>query len=225
MKNTDNQESIVKESYGVKHDSYFEGARKDYIKELPDKPDATILEIGCSNGNTGALALAKKKCNKYIGVEIHNEAAEKAKQKLSQVIVGNIEQMELPLADNSIDAMILSEVLEHLVDPWKVLIKLKRYLKPGALIFASSPNVSHYRIILMILRGEWNLTDEGVMDRTHLRWFTPKTFEAMFEETGYQVIKVEALPPLKFNSRLRIALMLGRARHLFYHQNSIKATI
>lgn len=223
MENIDDQESVVKEFYGEKNESYFQGARKDYVMELPDNPDAIILEIGCSNGNTGAFALAENKCKQYVGVEIHEEAAEKAKHKLSQVIIGNIEEMDLPLEENSIDALILSEVLEHLVDPWKVLVKLKRYLKPGALVFASSPNVSHYRIIRMIIKGEWNLTDQGVMDRTHLRWFTPKSFADMFEDSGYKVIKVEALPPLRSSTKLKIALMFGRAKHLFYNQISIKA--
>jgi len=223
MNNIDDKKSVVKEFYDGKNDNYFEGARKDYVNELPDNPDAVILEVGCSNGNTGAFAIAKNKCKRYIGVEIHDEAAEKAKQKLSQVIIGNIEEMDLPLEENSIDALILSEVLEHLVDPWRVLIKLKRYLKPGAIVFASSPNVSHYRIIRMIIKGEWNLTDHGVMDRTHLRWFTPKSFADMFEDTGYKIVKVEALPPLRSSTKFKIALMLGRGKHLFYNQVSIKA--
>ncbi len=207
----------------MKEDSYFEGARHDFVNELPENPQAHILEIGCSNGNTGALALAKNKCGEYTGVEIHDAAALKAREKISQVLVGDIEQMQLPWDDNTFDALILSEVLEHLVDPWRLLRRLHRYLKPGALVFASSPNVSHHRIIRMLLRGEWNLTDDGIMDRTHLRWFTPKTFAEMFEDTGYKVVKLEPMSPFKFQVKLQIALLLGKGRHLFFKQIKIKA--
>lgn len=216
---------MVSESsaYSKKDDRYFEGAREDFVSELPGNPDARILEIGCSNGNTGALALSMNKCGSYIGVELHETAALKAKKKISQVIIGDIEKMELPFEDNSFDVLIMSEVLEHLVDPWNVLRKLHRYMKPGAIILASSPNVSHYRIILMLLRGEWNLTDDGIMDRTHLRWFTPSSFAEMFESTGYKVLKLEPLSPFRISIKLQIALMLGKGKHLFFKQIKVKA--
>lgn len=208
-------------AYSKKDDRYFEGAREDFINELPVNPDARILEIGCSNGNTGALALSMNKCGSYIGVELHEAAALNAKEKISQVIIGDIEKIELPFEENSFDVLILSEVLEHLVDPWNVLRKLHRYLKSGAVILASSPNVCHYRIILMLLRGEWNLTDDGIMDRTHLRWFTPKTFAKMFEDAGYKIIRVEPLSPFKWQVRLQLALLLGKGKHLFFKQIKI----
>ncbi|MGD2055104.1 MAG: class I SAM-dependent methyltransferase [Gammaproteobacteria bacterium] len=223
MKTTKDRAAKDETAYGIKDASYFEGARKDFIDELPEDPEARILEIGCSNGNTGALALAMNKCGTYIGVEIHEAAALKAGEKISEVLTGDVERMELPWEDNSFDTLILSEVLEHLVDPWKILRKLHPYLKPGALVFASSPNVSHHRIIRMLLKGEWNLTDDGIMDRTHLRWFTPKTFAAMFEDSGYEVVKLEPMTPLKFQAKLQNALLLGKGEHLFIKQIKIKA--
>ena len=223
VQNTEDRDPDNSTAYGIKDESYFEGARKDFVDELPDNPDAHILEIGCSNGNTGALALATNKCGHYTGVEIHPAAADKARKKLSQVLVGDIERMELPWQERSFDALILSEVLEHLVDPWRVLQRLHRYLKPGAVVLASSPNVSHHRIIRMLLRGEWNLTDDGIMDRTHLRWFTPKSFAQMFEDSGYRVVRLEPTTPFRFQVKLQLALLLGRGRHLFIKQIKIKA--
>lgn len=208
--------------YSKKDDGYFEGARADFISELEDNPDAKILEIGCSNGNTGALALSMNKCGSYIGIEMHEAAALNAREKISQVIIGDIERIDLPFEDASFDVLILSEVLEHLVDPWKVLRQLHRFMKPGSLVFASSPNVSHYRIILMLLKGEWNLTDDGIMDRTHLRWFTPKTFAKMFEDSGYKVLKLEPLSPFRWQVKLQSALLLGKGRHLFFKQIKVK---
>ena len=114
-------------------------------------------------------------------------------------------------------------MLERLVDPWNVLRKLYRYMKPGAIILASSPYVSHYRIILMLLRGEWNLTDDGIMDRTYLRWFTPSSFSEMFESAGYNVLKVVPLSPFRLQVKLQLALLLGRGKHLFFKQIKIMA--
>ena len=216
-------EHTASSAYSEKDSNYFDGAREDFIDELPVDPDAKILEIGCSNGNTGALALSRNKCGCYVGVELYEVAALNANEKISQVIIGDIEKIELPFEDNAFDVLILSEVLEHLVDPWKVLRKLNRYIKPGAIILASSPNVSHYRIILMLLRGEWNLTDDGIMDRTHLRWFTPSSFAEMFESAGYSVLKVEPLSPFRMQVKLQLALLLGKGKHLFFKQIKIKA--
>lgn len=209
--------------YKEKGTNYFEGARYDFVAELPINLNARILEIGCSNGNTGALALADKKCGEYIGIDINEVAIKKARSKLTEVLVGNIETMHLPWNEEYFDVLILSEVLEHLSNPWEVLKKLHKYLKPNAIILASLPNVSHYRIILMLLKGEWNLTNDGIMDKTHLRWFTPKTFVELFETSGYKVEKIEPLGPLRLSIKIKMAILLGKANHLFIKQMKIKA--
>lgn len=209
--------------YKQKDTNYFEGARYDFVAELPVNQNARILEVGCSNGNTGALALADKKCGEYIGIDINENAIEKARSKITKAIAGDIEAMHLPWAEEYFDVLILSEVLEHLSNPWATLKKLHPYLKPGAIILASLPNVSHYRIILMLLKGQWNLTDDGIMDRTHLRWFTPKTFAELFETNGYTVDKIEPLGSLKLNIKIKMAILLGKANHLFIKQMKIKA--
>jgi 2-polyprenyl-3-methyl-5-hydroxy-6-metoxy-1,4-benzoquinol methylase len=101
------------------------------------------------------MALASGKCQAYCGVELFDRAAAIASQTLTQVVVGDVEKVELPWKPTSFDALIMSEVLEHLVDPWAALRRLRPLLKPGAMVFASSPNASHYEVILMLLRGDW----------------------------------------------------------------------
>ena len=118
--------------YDAKESSYFGMARADYVAALPDSSEASILEIGCSNGGTGELALAEGKCGRYCGVELIAEAAAVARERLTEVVQGDIEQLELPWPANSFDALILSEVLEHLRDPWAVLQHLRPLLRPGA---------------------------------------------------------------------------------------------
>ncbi len=165
--------TVREAGYDLKDESYFAMARRDYVAELPHAPDAAILEIGCSNGATGALALAEGKCGRYCGVELFDGPAAVARERLTEVVVGDVEELELPWPPGTFDALILSEVLEHLRDPWAVLRRVRPLLRPGAVVFASTPNVAHREIIVMLLRGRWELRSYGPMDATHLRWFTP----------------------------------------------------
>jgi 2-polyprenyl-3-methyl-5-hydroxy-6-metoxy-1,4-benzoquinol methylase len=210
-------------AYASKSLTYFSSARHDFVSELRRNANAKILEIGCGVGDTGALALFEKKCGCYCAVEMCQDAAEKAKEKITQVVVGNVENVELPWSPATFDALILSEVLEHLADPWATLRRLRATMKSGGLVFASSPNISHYRVIAMLLRGEWTLADYGLMDRTHLRWFTPKTYREMFESCGYCVDAVREHQPLTKKAKAVSVLTLGRFRHLFMGQFDLRA--
>jgi 2-polyprenyl-3-methyl-5-hydroxy-6-metoxy-1,4-benzoquinol methylase len=211
------------EAYSAKAAEYFANARADYVAELPPNPSAKILEIGCGEGGTGALALSEGKCGFYCGVEIFQNAAAKARERISQILVGDVEKLALPWTPETFDALILSEVLEHLTDPWTTLQRLHPLLKPGGLVFASSPNVSHYRVVAMLLRGEWNLADSGIMDRTHLRWFTPKTYRVLFESTGYRVDSVRELSLLTRKAQVVVRLSFGHLKHLFISQIDLRA--
>jgi len=211
--------------YDAKESSYFGMARADYVAALPDSSEASILEIGCSNGGTGELALAEGKCGRYCGVELIAEAAAVARERLTEVVQGDIEQLELPWPANSFDALILSEVLEHLRDPWAVLQHLRPLLRPGALVFASTPNVAHREITMMLLRGRWELQEYGPLDATHLRWFTPSSLRDAFEGAGYVVDTVGPLGGLGPGSAIVDRLLLGRARHLWYRQIDLRAHV
>lgn len=211
------------QSYDAKAAEYFGGVRADIVERLPDNPGARILEIGCARGGTGALALERGKCAEYFGVELHEPSAAEAKTRLSDVIVGDIEAMDLPFQSEEFDAIIVSEVFEHLVEPWKVVEKLARLLKPGGLFFASSPNISHYRVIHQLIRGRWRHTDVGVMDRTHLRWFTPEAYAKMFTDAGLQVRSIGPLVPSGGKVRLLNALTRNAFRHMFWVQINLMA--
>jgi SAM-dependent methyltransferase len=205
-------------SYAGKAATYFSGARADFVALLPDAPAATILEIGCGTGATGALALARGKAGQYVGVELFPEAAATARQELSEVLVGDVERMELPFAPRTFDALILSEVLEHLVDPWAVLARLAPLVRPGGRVLASSPNVSQWRVLRELMAGRFELADQGVFDRTHMRWFTPASFRAMFERAGFAVDHIGPVTPFAARTRLLSRLSGGRMDHLFMTQ-------
>lgn len=211
------------QNYDLKTTNYFTGVRSDYIFEMPNNPEACILEVGCGTGDTGAKAISEGKCRLYCGIEISTKAAKKAREQLHQIVVGDVESEELPWKENTFDVLIISEVLEHLVDPWAVLRKLKPLLKQGALVFASSPNVAHYKVINSLIRGDWSLADSGVMDRTHLRWFTPDTYKKMFESSGYLVTHLAPVGDLGLKARVINTITFGKLKHLLWRQIDLRA--
>ncbi|MBO9622440.1 MAG: class I SAM-dependent methyltransferase [Sphingomonas sp.] len=214
--------SYLNDAYSVKRDDYYTSARRDFVADLPHNPNAAILELGCGNGATGALALEQGKCGTYVGIEMFEPMAQEAMRVLTAVHVGNVETMEIPYAPGTFDALICSEVLEHLVDPEPVLRKLVALLKPGGLVFASSPNIAHWRIILGLVRGKFEYEDFGVMDRTHLRWFTPASYRALFEAAGVEVVDVSRHATLPGWKKALFGLLGKGLGHLTWYQIEIR---
>jgi SAM-dependent methyltransferase len=210
-------------AYAAKSNLYFIGARRTFLDLLPSNPQARLLELGCGNGNTAAAALAERKCGWACGIELCEAPAAQARAKLNQVIVGDIEHLSLDLPPASFDVLLMSEVLEHLRDPASVLRRLRTLMKPGAIVLAGSPNVCHYSIILMLLRGRWDYEPEGIMDETHLRWFSPATYRQLFEKAGYVVDRVGPAWPLRWKQRLANVLLLRRFEYLFHTQIELRA--
>lgn len=210
-------------AYSAKSSRYFTGARRTFLDLLPLNPHGRLLEVGCGNGNTAASALAEGKCGWACGIELCEGPAAQARMKLNRVIVGDIEHMSLDLSPASFDILLMSEVLEHLRDPGSVLLKLRPLLKPGAMVLAGSPNVCHFSVLLMLLRGRWDYQPEGVMDETHLRWFSPATYRRLFEISGYVVDHVGPAIPLRPKGRLANALLLRRFEYLFHTQIELRA--
>lgn len=204
--------------YGLKPQIYFDGARADFVARLPDDPQAAILEIGCGSGGTGALALGRRKADRYVGVELFASAAADARRVLSEVVEGDVEAIALPFARGSFDALILSEVLEHLRDPWAVIARLAPLVRSGGLVLASSPNIAHWRIVLALAAGRFEPADMGPMDRTHLRWFTPRSFRGLFEGAGFAIEHLGPLTPNAARTRALSRLTGGRSDHLFMRQ-------
>lgn len=215
-------QTYLAEHYAAKGGDYYSSGRADYVAALPANPDAAILELGCGNGATGALALEQGKCATYVGIEMFEPAALEARQMLSSVHIGNIDTLDLPYAPGSFDALICSEVLEHLVDPEAALRKLVVLLKPGGLVYASSPNIAHWRIVLDLIRGRFDYGDFGIMDRTHLRWFTPSSFRTLFETCGVEVTRLQRLAPLHWAKRLAFGLLGRRGAHLSWYQIDLR---
>jgi len=161
---------------------------------MVDGSPQRILEIGCA---TGVMGQAIKKLHPhcfYVGLEIDKESAEQAKKVLDQVIVGDIQKMSLSdygIARSSFDYVLFGDVLEHLYDPWTVLYYCKQYLKNTGCIVASIPNVRNLEIVNSLINGYFTYKDEGILDSTHLRFFTYKEILSMFDSCDLEIMQIK----------------------------------
>ena len=209
----------LEDLYREKGAGYFAGARRDYVTEMPADPGASILELGCGAGGTGALSLSEGKAGAYVGIELFEPMAQEARRLLTTVHIGNVETMDLPYAPETFDALVCSEVLEHLNNPEATLARLIPLLKPGGRVYASVPNLAHWKIVLGLLRGRFDYQERGAMDRTHLRWFTPRSFRALFEGAG---VRVDHLAPIGSRSQLRPLISRLPLDHLLWFQIDLR---
>ena len=208
-------------SYSSKDRAYFRNARLDYVEALPANPSASILELGCGNGATGVAAQQAGKCCRYVGIEMFEPEALQAAKVLTRVHIGNVETLELPYEEATFDALIMSEVLEHLIEPDVVLTRLVRLVKPAGLVYASSPNIAHWRPIWDLIQGRFEYQQQGLMDRTHLRWFTPASFRRMFENAGVEVDSLRPYVPVSKPKALLFGLLGARYAHLSCSQMNV----
>ncbi len=209
---------MIAHIYDEKPASYFSNARHDIVALLETGSNATILELGCGSGGTGRAVLAAGKAGRYVGIELNEAAASVAAESLSEVLVGDVQTLSLESYSDQFDALIISEVLEHLTDPWDVLRKLVTCVKVGGAIYASSPNIAYWGVLKELFLGRFEYRPSGMMDRTHLRWFTPGSFSDLFETSG---VKIKFLRPMRapgWKAQALNGLTGGRLSHLFMAQ-------
>ena len=196
-----------------KSNSYYENVRSDLIPLIPFDAKC-ILEVGCAAGMTGQEI--KKRSGVFVaGIELNAKAAEVAKTVLDDVVQGDIEKIDLPYSDGSFDCILFADVLEHLVDPLSALIRVRRLLKKGGTVVASIPNVQFHGVIHKLIEGNWTYEKEGILDETHLRFFTYKEIIKLFSQAGYSIQKVEeVLDPQyeKFLTQNTTTLNFGRTQ-------------
>ena len=173
------------------NNSYYDTPRLDLLKHIPQGAQ-TILDVGCG---TGALGVAiKEKCGNQIevhGIEINSKVAKIAQNRLNTVQIGNIESLDLPYNPNFFDCIVYGDVLEHLVNPWEIIKKHKTILSKTGCMIASIPNIAHYKIIKMLKKGLWEYQDSGIMDKTHLRFFTKSTMLDLFVQAELKPVIID----------------------------------
>lgn len=153
-----------------------------------------ILEVGCGMGATlGYLRDTMAPCNVY-GVELNSTVASYAKHYIPNIMQGNIETMDLNgYKEGMFDYILFPDVLEHLHDPEAVLNKMKRYLKSSGFIVASIPNIMHYSVVLDLLKGNFTYEDSGILDRTHIHFFTLQEIIKMFVRCGFEIVDTQGI--------------------------------
>lgn len=172
--------------------NYSQHVRMEII-ELMDfdlDQELNILEVGCACGGTLLKIKDKYKKSKLYGMELNRNSA-KVASLIADVSAANIEKEELSYPAAFFDVIIFADVLEHLYDPWLVLENMKRYLKPDGKLLISLPNIMHKSVVTSLLQGFWTYEDAGIMDRTHLRFFTLNEINKMMLTTGYTNINIK----------------------------------
>ena len=148
------------EAWQVKK-TYYEYTRREIMDLLPENT-SRVLEIGCGSGNTLVWLKSLKHCAWVGGVEMMPDAAARAREKLDEVYPVNIEQNPIPIPERSLDLILCLDVLEHMVDPWAVICRLHKLLKPGGSLIASIPNVRNQAVLFPLLfQGKWNYAEAG----------------------------------------------------------------
>ena len=170
---------------------YYERVNPDLLRLIPAEA-RSILEVGCGAGALGAAFKQRHPQARYFGIEAMAQPAERARQVLDRVICADVEENlaaldELP----PLDCLVYGDVLEHLRDPWNCLGRHVQRLASGGTVLACIPNVQHWSTLLMLLQGEWPLMEEGLFDRTHLRWFTRAGVIRLMHGAGLELQQIQ----------------------------------
>lgn len=161
--------------------------RKPMLRYIEQKKKGlVVLEAGCACGaNLMQLRQANPSAELY-GVEI-NEHATKIAACFGKIYNLDLEKFSMPEWQDKFDAVLMGDILEHLRDPWQVVRDMHRITKPGGRIIISVPNVMHLSMFYRLLQGDWSYAESGILDRTHLRFFTKQTAMRLLREAGWQV--------------------------------------
>jgi len=184
------------------------------LSEVPAK--SRVLEIGTASGYMGEYLMEEKKCTVW-GVEpVEEYYWDALKCNYEKLFNSTIEDFfKCPEAINEkFDVIFLGDVLEHTVNPGEVLSILKNYLNSTGIIIISLPNIAHYTTRWQLFTGRWDMQDGGILDRTHLRFFTLKTMKEMVVNSGYEITKVR--PSSGYIERFGLNKLMGIGRKILF---------
>lgn len=193
------------------------GARRALLERTP--PGSSVLDVGCWSGFTGRF-LGEARGASVDGVEPHAEMASRAACDYGTVLPVPVEQAteQLLATGHRYDVVLFLDVLEHLIEPGEVLRRTRSLVRPGGRVLVSLPNVAHWSVRKELALGRWRYTDSGLLDRTHLRFFTLATARRLAVDSGWRIDYEDSAiappPPLRSVPHERLSI-LGRWPGLF----------
>jgi SAM-dependent methyltransferase len=211
----------------MKSSNYIYGAniRPELIPFLPPRY-SKVLEVGSS---FGAFRQNLVMANEYWGIEQNPEVGKVSETVLDRVLVGEFDHVESELPDGYFDLVICNDVIEHMADPPSFLKQLKRKMAPQATLIGSIPNVRHLSVLMMLLlKKEWKYSDAGIMDRTHLRFFSKIDIIELLQSNDFAVDKIDGINGYGFqysiNHLIKSILFLILGQDVRYIQYGFRAT-
>jgi 2-polyprenyl-3-methyl-5-hydroxy-6-metoxy-1,4-benzoquinol methylase len=202
------------EIYKNKDKTYFSNVRFDLVQFIAAKPGNKVLEVGAGGGDTLVSIKSQALADFVVGIELNKvEGSNQDNPLIDRFIFGNIESMEIDLPQNHFDYILIGDVLEHLIDPWKVIEKVQRHLAPGGKLVVSIPNFRHYTALIQVyLKGSFAYNEFGLFDKTHLRFFCKQDMIRIFCIPQLEIKSVSSilhhLPPSKIGRLNNITLRI-----------------
>jgi SAM-dependent methyltransferase len=196
-------------------DNYYDQLRPEVAALVP--PECRrVLEVGCAGGQLGRLL--RQRGHHVTGIELVPEMAQRARRWLDRVVTADVERDGFPFAPASFDALVFADVLEHLVDPWRVLREAVELLSDDGMVVASIPNVQNIDVLRRLFVGRWDYRERGILDFGHLRFFTLNSIRALFAQADLTVVHVGYRYRRSWWRELLCLLTAGRARALWTRQ-------
>jgi 2-polyprenyl-3-methyl-5-hydroxy-6-metoxy-1,4-benzoquinol methylase len=190
MTEQNKKQFVDKWGFSIDYSNIARTALIDMIKEDKNKP-IEVLELGCAMGSTLNRIKRFWPNARIHGVEYDPGVAEVAAH-ITDIIQGDVENMVIPYEQKQFDYIICADVLEHLRDPEATVRRFMPYLKDDGHFLISLPNIRHHAVLSMIaLQGRFDYGDSGILDRTHVKFFTRDTAIEMLESAGLKVLKVD----------------------------------
>lgn len=194
---------------------YYAQARPEVAALVPSEC-RRVLEVGCGSGELGQML--RRRGHHVTGIELVPEIAERARRRLDRVVTSDVERDGFPFPPSSFDALVFADVLEHLVDPWRVLCEAVGVLADDGVVVASIPNVQNIDVLRRLLCGRWDYRERGILDIGHLRFFTLHSIRALFAQAGLMVEYVGHRYRRSWRRQLLCLLTGGWARSLWTRQ-------
>ena len=180
------EREILKKKWGMKYFNSVCNGKLVALVEGGEDDEITVLEIGCDCGATLLEIKNRYPKAKVFGTEINKQSASFA-EHFAQITINNIEDENLPFDKGTFDYIIFGDVLEHLHNPLETIKYCKDYLRQDGCIIASIPNIMHISVIANLLKGNFTYTEVGLLDKTHIHFFTCNEIIRLFDEAGFEI--------------------------------------